>query len=441
MAFSRDKPFASTNTRDAHAYNRTSLSVFFCPDNLRRTLSSILTNRFRSMVKCMVRIIPIVSRLFTSLTDSFADSNLGKTTDGLGVRERHGLGAETLQFVANILSGGLSFGFDAGVAHGEEEVFRQTVNLAQPPDGGNPGVAVAINVGRHGFVHVERFDGFAWCIPLKMHKRQNNVVIVITDALVLFVKTREVHFLQKISQATPHDNFLILAVTGELPFDVKIKQLRQFGFGVIGQHGADFAEMEQAFARPHQLREGGNANLRLGTEHKLLGFFIPPGHTRQLLQQAAQTGFEDIKVQFGEKIGDALVLPALKVVAEKVQLRAEQNDAHIDEFTGFAVRAKTGNGVVANKFIHAASQNLAESDSNRHSIFLTDSNVTPVGVSVHPGGISAHQCSSSCKAARISDSMDCRNAGVHAARDSRKMCCDQKSASAVLSNARLWSMT
>ena len=32
----------------------------------------------------------------------------------------------------------------------------------------------------------------------------------------------------------------------------QIKQFRQFGLGVFGQHRAGFAEMEQAFPRPHQ---------------------------------------------------------------------------------------------------------------------------------------------------------------------------------------------
>ena len=78
--------------------------------------------------------------------------------------------------------------------HGKQEILRQPVNLAQPPDGGNPGVTVAINVGRHGLVHVERFDGLAWRVALKMHERQNNVIIVIADALVLFVKLGEIRF-------------------------------------------------------------------------------------------------------------------------------------------------------------------------------------------------------------------------------------------------------
>ena len=47
-------PLASTKTRAAQANSRTSLSFLFCPGSFRRTNSSILTKRLRSIVKCMV---------------------------------------------------------------------------------------------------------------------------------------------------------------------------------------------------------------------------------------------------------------------------------------------------------------------------------------------------------------------------------------------------
>jgi hypothetical protein len=87
--------------------------------------------------------------------------------------------------------------------------------------------------------------GLAGGVAFKMHEWQNDVVIVVTNALVLFVETGKIYLLQKISKPAAHDDFLILTVTGELPFDVELKQFSQFGFGIVGQHGANIAEMEQ----------------------------------------------------------------------------------------------------------------------------------------------------------------------------------------------------
>jgi len=110
-----------------------------------------------------------------------------------------------------------------------------------------------------------------------MHKGHDDIVNVVADLLVQLVEWGEPNLLEEVGQAAPHDDLLVLAVAGELAFDVEVEKLLQLRFGVSRQHGCDFAKMEYCFAGADQFFEDCDASLGLAAEDELGCFLFPAG--------------------------------------------------------------------------------------------------------------------------------------------------------------------
>src|SRR5437762_734156 len=136
------------------------------------------------------------------LADARAGTSAGgEATNSVCVGERHRRRVELLKLVANVLRGGLALPGAAGVLDCKQKFFGHAVDLAQSADGGNPSVAVSVNLRRCGFIQMERLYCFARLRSLDMHERQNHVVSVIPDFVVLAVEPGQVLFLKELRQA------------------------------------------------------------------------------------------------------------------------------------------------------------------------------------------------------------------------------------------------
>src|ERR1035437_1423655 len=169
---------------------------------------------------------------------------------------------------------------------------------------------------------MQGFDGFSGGAILEMDKGKNDVVRIVSDRLILLVEVGKVDLLEEVAQAAAHDDFLVLAVAGELAFDIEVEKLLQFGSGVRGQHGSDLAEMENCLARANKLLEDGDSSLSLAAKHQLGRFLLSAANAGQFFKEAAESGFENVEIEFGEEVGDAFVLAVLKGMAEVIHFGA-----------------------------------------------------------------------------------------------------------------------
>src|SRR5262245_46576000 len=122
-----------------------------------------------------------------------------------------------------------------------------------------------------------------------MHEWKDDVICFVPHALIGSVKAIQFVLSQEVRNMTAHDQFMILAVSGELPLDIILEQLLQFGARVRSQHGSDFPEVKQGLSRSHQFLEPSEARLNLLAQNKLIDLRVQvtTGNSCELLEQSS----------------------------------------------------------------------------------------------------------------------------------------------------------
>src|ERR1039458_320037 len=210
-------------------------------------------------------------------------SNPGELLYGFSIGEPNGLGPAVLQLGANLLSGSLVLPVACWLLDGKQELLGKALDATQAANCRDPSIAVTVDFGAGCFCEVKGFDNLAGDVSLVMHKGHDDIVSIVTELLVQLIEWGELNLLEEVAQAAPHDDFLVLAVAGELAFDVEVEKLVQFCFGVGRQHGRDLSKMECCLARADHFLEGGDAGLDLVPEHKLVCLIVPAGDAAEFL--------------------------------------------------------------------------------------------------------------------------------------------------------------